>query len=383
MGLKGNIFYILKIILFIEFFIINFIIINYLILFGDFMKDYVKIYDALDEKQFKSEKERISLLQKNELYPNKFEFPITLQFELTSHCNLRCKHCYNYSGEDNTIKDHMTPEKWIEFSKYIVKNGVIFECIISGGEPLLLGEDLFRIMDILHEDGTFFLLITNGFLLDSEKVKRLSKYRYHWLQVSIDGADAQTHDKFRQREGSWQRAIDGAFMVSSAGIPLTIAHSVTPYNLKDIDKMCDLAYYLGASNIILGEINLSGRTSENRDLLLNKEERAMLLQKFEENNARYLGKMMIQRSLNSKYSVKRYLTQPNSGLIIRPNGDMRLDCMTPFVIGNVLKEDFAEIWREKGTSCWSNPRILEFASSFDDDDINIMMTNYCDKDIII
>lgn len=347
------------------------------------MKDYVKIYNALDEKQARTEKERIEKLQANGLYPPSFDFPMTLQFELTSHCNVYCKHCYNYSGEDNTSKDAMTPEKWIEFTKYIVKNGGIFECIISGGEPLLLGEDLFKIMDILHEDGVYFLLITNGFLLNSEKVKRLSKYRYHWLQVSIDGADAKSHDEFRRREGSWERAVDAAFMVSAAGIPLTIAHSVTPYNLKDVDKMCDLAYSLGASNIILGEINLSGRTSENRDLLLNREERALLLQKYEENNARYLGRMTIQRPLNVKHSVNKYLTRPNSGLIIRPNGDMRLDCMTPFVIGNVLKDDFLKVWKEKGISAWSNHKVLEYADSFYENDFSSMITNYLDKDIYI
>lgn len=352
-------------------------------IYGKFMKDYVNFYNNLDEKQFKNERERIRLLQEKCLYPKVFDFPITLQFELTSHCNVYCKHCYNYSGEDNTAEDAMTPEKWIEFAKYIVKNGGIFECIISGGEPLLLGENLFKIMDILDEDGTCFLLITNGFLLTSEKVKKLSKYRYHWLQVSIDGADAKTHDEFRQVDGSWQKAVDGAFMVSSAGIPLTIAHSVTPYNLKDIDKMCDLCYSLGASNVILGEINLSGRTSDNRDLLLNREERAAFLKKYEENLARYSGKMIIQRSLNSRFSVNRYYSRPNTSLIIRPNGDMRLDCMTPFVIGNVLKDDFASVWKEKGISCWSNPQIIKYASSFNDDDSNSMITNYVDKDTYI
>lgn len=347
------------------------------------MKDYVRIYNALDEKQQKNERERIEFLQENGLYPCNFEFPITLQFELTSHCNVHCKHCYNYSGEDNTLKDPMTPEKWIEFTKYIVKKGGIFECVISGGEPLLLGNDLFKIMDILHDDGTCFLLITNGFLLDMEKVKKLSKYRYHWLQVSIDGADSKTHDEFRQREGSWQRAVDGAFMVSSAGIPLTIAHSVTPYNLKDIDKMCELAYSLGAANIILGEVNLSGRTSENMDLLLNKEDKNILLKKYEENVSKYSGKMLVQRSANTKFSVNRYLNKPNSGLIIRPNGDMRLDCMTPFVIGNVLKDDFDNIWKNKASNCWSNEKILNYVSSFDENDMNSMMLNYVDKDICI
>lgn len=37
--------------------------------------------------------------------------------------------------------------------------------ILSGGEPLHLGNDSFDMMDILHDDGTSFVIITNGFLL--------------------------------------------------------------------------------------------------------------------------------------------------------------------------------------------------------------------------
>ena len=157
----------------------------------------------LASKYFKGDKARIEMqkksilnLQSIGLYPKKFKFPLLLQLELTRRCNVFCKHCYNNSGVDNTVCDAMTPQKWKDFCRYIVAHGGIFECVISGGEPLLLGDDLFEIMDILHNDGTYFLLITNGFLLTQEKVERLKKYRYKWIQVSIDGADADFHDSF-------------------------------------------------------------------------------------------------------------------------------------------------------------------------------------------
>ena len=345
--------------------------------------DIIKKYLAIDSKSIKSERERYAELISGGMYPKSFLFPTTLQFELTSKCNVYCKHCYNDSGNNQYANDAMTPEKWIEFSKYLVNHGGIFECILSGGEPLLLGDSLFEIMDILDDDGTSFLLITNGMLLNKEKVSKLSNYNYRWLQVSIDGSDAKYHDNFRQREGCWNNAVNGAFMVSSCGIPLTIAHSVSPYNLDKIDDMCKLAYDLGASSIIIGEINLSGRTAKNRDLLLNDEQRAVLLHKYEENSARYSGKMLVQRSASVQNSILRYVGAPNTGLIVRPNGDLRLDCMVPFVIGNVLKDDFEEVWKTKGQSCWNNPRVNEYISKFDGYDFNEMMTNYVDKDIYI
>ena len=105
-----------------------------------------------DYSRIKSQRANVKKMQSIGLYPKKFDMPILLQFELTHKCNVFCKHCYNNSGTHNTYKDAMTPEKWKQFCHYIVEKGGIFECIISGGEPLLLGNDLFDIMDILHED---------------------------------------------------------------------------------------------------------------------------------------------------------------------------------------------------------------------------------------
>ena len=49
--------------------------------------------------------------------------------------------------------------------------------------------------------------------------------------------------------------------------------------------------------------------------------------------------------------MDRYVAEVNAGGIIRPNGDFRLDCMAPFIIGNVLKTPLKELWQTKGDSC--------------------------------
>ncbi|MBR1486401.1 MAG: radical SAM protein [Synergistaceae bacterium] len=291
------------------------------------MKDWAKINFLKDKKAANDESERLKQLVKMELYPEHFEMPMTLQFELTSHCNVHCKHCYNVSGENNLQSDPMTPENWKEFAKYLVNNGGIFQCIISGGEPLLLGEDLFEIMDILHDDGTSFLVISNGLLMTKDKVKRFTKYRYKWFQISIDGANRERHDNFRQRTGSFDAAIKAVFMLVNAGIPVTVAHTVTPENLAEVDDICTLAYELGASGVILGEVMPSGRTWQNPEILLNYEQRNILYEIINSNIQKFSGKMNIQRSASTKIQLIRAQGTPNTGAIIRPNGDSsRLRC---------------------------------------------------------
>lgn len=346
------------------------------------MKDFVKIANAIDKKNYERSVANTKTLQENYLYPKKLSFPMTLQFELTSNCNLRCKHCYNASGIKN-FSDAMTIEQWLKLSKYIVSKGGIFECILSGGEPLLIGDALFDIMDILHDDGTAFLLITNGMLLTEEKVRKLKKYRFMWLQVSIDGYNEETHDEFRGVKGSWEKAVNGAYYVSKHGIPLTIAHSVTPKSLADIEKMCELAYQLGAGTILLGEITPSGRSINHQDILLSYEERNELLKKTEEQRNKYAGRMVIERSANTKIQLMRYQKTLNTGAIIRPNGDIRLDCMTPFKIGNVLSDDLYEIWNAKSESCWSNPQLIQYIEEMDLQTGISNLQNYVDEDILI
>lgn len=346
------------------------------------MKDWVKINFLQDKKAAKDEAERINSLIQNRLYPERFTMPLTLQFELTSHCNVHCKHCYNVSGEDNSRQDAMTPERWKDFARYLVKHGGIFQCVISGGEPLLLGEDLFEIMDILHDDGTSFLVISNGLLMTKDKAKRFAKYRYKWFQVSIDGVTRERHDAFRQRQGSWDAAVRAVFMLVNLGIPVTIAHTVTPENLGEVDAMCELAYELGASGIILGEVMPSGRSWQNTEILLNHEQKNVLYELINTNIQRYSGRMSVQRSSGTKVQLLRAKDTPNAGAIIRPNGDVRLDCVAPFVMGNVLEEDFCDLWNRKASDVWNMPAVIEYVNSWEDyEEINHGIRNYLDDDV--
>lgn len=322
-------------------------------------------------------------LKKKGFYSAQGTYPLSsLHFELTSRCNAYCKHCYNNSGEI-VSRDLMTPERWIKFSKYLVSKGGMFECLLSGGEPFLLGEDLFEIMDILNEDGTIFLLMTNGQLLTDEIAKKLRRYQYHWLQVSIDGATKSYHDWFRQVSGCWEKAIKGAEAVANNGIPLKIAHCVTPYNLRNIDEMCQLAYSLGASSIMIGGISLSGRTKENQNLLLVEKHIDIMNEKIKENREKYKGRMKVKSTNSVKQGLENHSKRPRSGAVIRPNGDVRIDGMAPFVIGNIINEDFTEIWESKIDNCWNNEKVRKFIDGFDQNDRNLNYINYSNKDILL
>lgn len=350
------------------------------------MRDYIKINKAYDNKNIQQIAENLKILKSDGSYPEFLTYPTTLQFELTGRCNLACKHCYNRSGDNDRKSDVytlMTPDKWCELAHQVVNDGGIFQCIISGGEPLLLGDRLFDIMDILHDDGTSFVVITNGFLLTPEIARKFKKYRFYWFQISIDGVNAEVHDEFRGVKGSWERAVKGAVEISNNGIPLVIAHSVTPKSMYQMEEMVKLSYEMGAAAIMLGEILPSGRAYENEETVFTREQRNEFYGMIAELQQKYAGKIEVRRSADLKTQMQRYCIENNAGGIIRPNGDFRIDCMAPFVIGNVLKKSIKQIWMEKGIGAWKTPEVSNFVAAIDDDGNVAGHKNHVDRDIYL
>jgi MoaA/NifB/PqqE/SkfB family radical SAM enzyme len=343
----------------------------------EYLKRHMQKENQQQKKSVAGQKAAIS----NGLYPPSFSMPLSLQFELTGRCNLKCRHCYNRSGD--LPPDRMTPDRWKGLARELVAHGGIFECILSGGEPLLLGNDLFDIMDLLHDDGTVFLLITNAALMTKSTVQKLKKYRYKWIQISIDGSTAAAHDGLRQVSGSWEKAVHAALMVADAGIPLAIANTVTPETTQDLPAMAELAYSCGAALLITGEVFPSGRGTLNADLLLDNEQRALFWMLIEKQRDIFSGRMQIQRSMSNRAQLEGVSDLPAAGAIIRPNGDIRLDCIAPFVIGNVVGASFYEQWQQ-GKNGWQDQRVKDYIESVDPySGKSIVHQNHVEGDIVL
>lgn len=306
---------------------------------------------------------RMHDLQKTGQMPISHEKPLGFQLELTHACNLRCMHCYNASGGPRLRKD-MPFEVWERVAEEI-RDMAPFQVILSGGEPLLLGDRLFSIMDRLRQEPTRFVLITNGLLADRHLIARLHQYPYYWIQVSIDGYSPDLHDAFRGLAGSWERAVTAAQEIAALNQALVIAHTVTPANLATLPQMIDMAYVLGATRIICDEAMLVGRAWQERDhLRLTDEQRDEIAEVICRKRDEYQNAMEVLRTSDIADSFALYLHSPCSVLLIRPNGDVKLDCVLPFVIGNVTRQSLAEIWETIGRHAWKEPRVAEFVNTY-------------------
>ena len=294
--------------------------------------------------------------------PDKFRAPVGVQFELTYKCNLRCKQCYNDSGIQK--KPELSTNQWLNITEKLCKMG-LFECVISGGEPLL-HDGLFDIMNMLDDYQVKVILITNGWLLNADIVSKLSKYDFNWLQVSIDGAKSKTHDSIRGKSGSWERAIRGAKLVADEGLPLVIANVGMRSNLEELGELIDISGYLGACQIITGEGLLIGRGSAlAKELPFTKEEREKFYTITNEKRKEWGNSTSVSISLPPEISSRYNFIIPPRVMLIRPNGDVKLGCMEPFKVGNVLDSDLETLWR-RVRDAWDHPMVKEFINHITD-----------------
>lgn len=275
-------------------------------------------------------------------YINEASFPTMLQFELTGACNLKCKQCYNDSGKKTTT---MTPEHWKDFSNSVAKD--LFSVTLSGGEPLLLGEQLFSLMDIFAANHTWINLISNGFFIDREVARRLAKYELGWVEISIDSPHEDYHDYLRGVSGSWRRAVLAASYLASYNVPVFIGTCVTPETLPNLEPMVKLAEEIGVKGLTLTKIFVSGRAYSNlEELILSAEDtekfiaKATALKQSTKDIVINFTTQSIQDALKDDTGTTNYQVP-----IIRPDAKMRLSCFEPIIIGDVLNEDIQILWQ--------------------------------------
>ncbi|GHT93300.1 radical SAM/SPASM domain-containing protein [Alphaproteobacteria bacterium] len=324
--------------------------------------NYDKIVDSLGETHsFKEYLERCKASCAE--LPKECQNPVSLQFELTHKCNQGCLHCYNQSGMESNFKKDLPIEKWKELAREAGELGV-FECTISGGEPLLLGDSLFEIMDIMSEYDVRFRLITNGMLVTQDVLDRLKKYRFKWLQVSIDGSRPELHDYVRGMDGAFRKAVSAARLVKMNGFPLLISHVVVKSNLDYIEEMIDTAYFLGAKAIVVVPFVYSGRAIINKDKLdMTSEEISDVFSRVSIKRKEYYKRMNVISSLEEQAVLQLNNVKTNSAMLIGPGGDVKIDCSMPFIIGNVLNNSIYEIWESVGKKVRDNEQIKEYLRS--------------------
>jgi heme b synthase len=151
--------------------------------------------------------------------------------------------------------------------------------ILSGGEPLLR-EDIFDLARHGTQLGLRMVMATNGTLITPEIAGKIKSSGIQRVSVSLDGANAHEHDRFRKVAGAFQSALEGLDLFKKAGLEYQINTTVTRQNIHQVHDILDLAIELGAVAHHIFLLVPTGRARDMVDQELDAHEYEKLLHWF-------------------------------------------------------------------------------------------------------
>jgi len=175
--------------------------------------------------------------------------PLRLVFwETTKACNLSCRHCRAVprkrigSDELSTAGAFNLIDAIAQMARPVM--------VLSGGEPLFR-PDIFDIAEYGIESGFRMALATNGTLIDRRLAARIADAGISRVAISVDGANAETHDRFRGVPGAHAQALRGLRLLHDEGVSIQINSTIAKHNVGELPALLDLALAIGADALHL------------------------------------------------------------------------------------------------------------------------------------
>lgn len=283
----------------------------------------------------------------SEEFTELFSAPLTFNWTLSFRCNFSCRHCYSReeAGEELTTSDNyriidVLAEQQVPFINF------------GGGEPLIR-TDLYDIAAYAVSKGLNPSMNSNGWLIDDAAAARLKEVGFKSVGISVDSAEAHLHDDFRCMPGSHERAVKALKALRDVGLRSTLSAVISRINYKNFREILDLARENGVAQVYLHNFKCSGRGFKNREELdLTPEEWKdfyveALAVKNETTDIDISFDDPVIASLPG-YAENPLVKGSSCGklsLHLRPDGDITPCGFIPLVVGNILKDDFATLWK--------------------------------------
>ena len=267
-----------------------------------------------------------------------------MSIDITYNCNFRCRHCFNRSGEHCFGERELTDE---ELMKIIVEVADIAprSLCICGGEPLLRKDILIKMGKYYTEKTsgrTSLNMVTNGFLITEEVADELKEAGFRTVQVSLDGASAESHEWIRNQPGSFERAKEALRILVDRGFYVGGACTPSKKNLNEIDEIIKIVEEIGVNEFRMQPLMRMGRAKGMSEFFLDDKEYYKLSTKIKKYAIEKKDKLKIEwgdpiehlLAMTSRFDLKY--------AAISAYGEIEISPYIPIVFGNLKKHSLEE-----------------------------------------
>ncbi|HVQ01288.1 MAG TPA: radical SAM protein [Candidatus Thermoplasmatota archaeon] len=164
--------------------------------------------------------------------------PLSVAWELTLTCNMKCMHCGSSAGDTrahelNTQEARdLCPQLADLHAKYIN---------LTGGEAILR-TDWYEISKEIKDYGMEVSILSNGLILNDTIISKLRSVGVYAIALSLDGGTPETHDSIRGVPGSFEKCLSSLEKLQREDLPATVITTVHKRNLSELPKIRDLIY---------------------------------------------------------------------------------------------------------------------------------------------
>lgn len=258
----------------------------------------------------------------------------SVELAVTYRCNFNCDKCYASGLLDKNRKE-MTVEQIKDVWEQAYKLGAI-HINLTGGEPMLR-EDIYDIIKVCKPKGTIVSLVTNASLLDEEKVKKLKQAGLNSLQISLDSADMEEHDKLR-RKGSYSQVMNAVEWCKKYGIVVCLSTVIHRDNVPDTIKLIHLCEKLGVF-LLFNMSAIEGGWKDAKDVLLTDEQVELV-------NLMRTNYGIVRQDLSFNFRGKSGCPAGNEKVYITAYGDVLACVQMQEFWGNIFKDPLKKIWKK-------------------------------------
>ena len=162
--------------------------------------------------------------------------PLRYFFELTHLCNLNCPYCYVGT---NRVKEELSTKDWLNIVEQIPFYSFV---TLVGGEPLIRKDFSEILFATCKKTFGKVNVVTNGILMNDEKISDFIKSKMLLLSVSLDGWK-ENHDKNRAKDGIFKTITENLENLNQqrkekkSNLMVDIKTIVLKDNLEDLLKL--------------------------------------------------------------------------------------------------------------------------------------------------
>lgn len=271
------------------------------------------------------------------------KFPLKAMFELTYKCNFQCIHCYICPNKE---KKELTTSQ-VKQVLLQLKNAGCLHVGFTGGE-IFLRKDIFEILDCAKSNGFRISLLTNGFLIDEDKARKIASLgtSLNRVDVSVLGATRETFEKITQKDNSFYKVMDSIKFLKDCGVDVQIKTTLMKTNKDEFFMIKQLAEKIGT--MFRYGLNISPKVDGNANplvLQVKPEEIHQIKNKLASSPNVVDEKNL--RNWDPKNSGKKCLFRCGAGqteVSISAYGEMNFCLEIHYPEYNILKGSFKEGW---------------------------------------